>query len=157
MFGFFIGAAVLLGVARFTRHRRGCGRGHHHHHGGWRARRRHRRDQLEHLTETLGLDEEQEDMLAEQAKLLRKRVRSMAGEVGKTRGDLARAMRAPSFDENIVGEMYARHDDVIRLLRLELVERLATIHERLDEGQRERLAELFESGRGYGGPFRGGW
>jgi len=103
----------------------------------------------------LGLSDEQEHALREQAKLFRARV--SAQNIGRdSRTHLAAVLRSESFDAEILGDMFASHDDALRTLRLEAVERLAAVHEVLDPDQRDRLASKLERGRGMpsGGPFR---
>jgi len=77
------------------------------------------------------------------------------GELQKSREDIARAMRSPSFDETVMGELFARHDASLDALRKAVVGALAKTHEALDEEQRKRLANMIERAGGFG--FRGGW
>jgi len=77
------------------------------------------------------------------------------GEGKQTRRDLAAALRKPSFDEVLLGELYARHDRALESVRKAFVGMMAKIHDTLDEEQRARLADLVEKGprgwrRGYG-------
>lgn len=76
------------------------------------------------------------------------------GELQKTREDIARAMRSPSFDETVMGELFARQDASLDALRKAAMGALAKTHEALDEEQRKRLASMIERA-GYG--WRGGW
>ena len=77
------------------------------------------------------------------------------GEAQKSREDIARAMRSPSFDETVMGELFARHDASLEALRKAVVGALAKTHEALDEEQRKRLASMIERAGGFG--WRGGW
>lgn len=77
------------------------------------------------------------------------------GEMQKSREDIARAMRSPSFDETAMGELFARHDTSLETIRKAVVGALAKTHEALDEEQRKRLANMIERAGGFG--FRGGW
>jgi len=81
--------------------------------------------------------------------------RAGEGEGKRTRQELAGALRKPSFDEVMLGELYARHDRSLENVRKSFVGMMAKIHDTLDEEQRARLAELVEKGprgwrRGYG-------
>ena len=102
---------------------------------------------------------EQEKVIREQARRLHAKVASMRGEARRTREDLARALRADSFDENVMGDLFVRHDDELHELRNQAVEFLANVHEVLDERQRERLADFIDRAHpfGFGGPYRGVW
>jgi hypothetical protein len=73
----------------------------------------------------------------------------------EAKDEIARIMRTPVFDEEMMGEMFVRHDDRLRDLRLRLVGALARIHEALDDDQRERLADMLGGGRSFGSPYRG--
>jgi Spy/CpxP family protein refolding chaperone len=77
------------------------------------------------------------------------------GEMQKSREDVARAVRNPSFDENAMGELFARHDASLDAIRKAVVGALAKTHEALDEEQRKRLATMIERAGGFG--WRGGW
>jgi hypothetical protein len=80
-------------------------------------------------------------------------------DVEATRGDVARALRADSFDAELMGEAFARHDVALGELRKAFVETLARAHDALDERQRQRVAELVEStiSRRWHGPYRSAW
>jgi hypothetical protein len=75
------------------------------------------------------------------------------GEMQKSREDVARAMRGPSFDEPVMGELFARHDAALETIRRAVVGALAKVHEALDEEQRKRFASMIERAGG----FRGMW
>lgn len=77
------------------------------------------------------------------------------GEAQKSREDIARAVRSPSFDESAMGELFARHDASLEEIRKAVVGALAKTHEALDEEQRKRLASMIERAGGFG--WRGGW
>lgn len=77
------------------------------------------------------------------------------GEMQKSREDIAKAMRGPSFDETTMGELFARHDAALESMRKAVVGALAKTHEALDEEQRKRLANMIERAGGFG--WRGGW
>lgn len=75
------------------------------------------------------------------------------GEMQKSREDVARAVRGPSFDETVMGELFARHDASLEELRKAALGALGKTHEALDEEQRKRLASMIERAGG----FRGAW
>jgi hypothetical protein len=62
------------------------------------------------------------------------------------RKEVARLVRQESLDEVGLGELSARWDEGAEALRKAGVSALASIHSVLDEGQRQRLAELVERG-----------
>jgi hypothetical protein len=70
----------------------------------------------------------------------------LRGEGKRTRADIASAFRKGSFDEVLLGELYARHDRSLEDVRKAFVGLGARIHDVLDESQRERLATIIEEG-----------
>ncbi len=78
----------------------------------------------------------------------------LRGELRASRKDIAAVFRKPSYDEVMMGELYARHDTAMDSLRKAFVGTTAKMHDALDERQRARLADLIESGPGR---FCGGW
>ncbi len=70
------------------------------------------------------------------------KTQGLRGELRLSREDITNAMRGDSFDEEIMGESFARQDERIREVREQLVGALARIHDVLEPLQRERLAEL---------------
>ena len=83
-------------------------------------------------------------------------VREGRGELRQSREDLARAFRADSFDAEVMGNAFARHDEHLERLRKAVTGALAKVHDALDERQRARLAEWLDSTGGLGfGPFGG--
>lgn len=173
MFGFFIGTACLIGLlVTLARGRAGsCGWG-----GGgcssWSRRSRweeghgdgpryeHRGGRwfLRGLFERLDTSPGQEKVILDAVNEVREAGSSARGEVNKTRADVAKAVRAASFDETLIGETFARHDSEMEAMRKAIVGAMAKIHAVLDDKQREKLAEIIESGRpffgGFGGPYR---
>jgi len=175
MFALIIGIICLVAlIGTVRRHRYGYahGVGGYHRVGpGWgrHPRARHRepwnrthwgkREMLETLLERVEATPEQEEVIRDQARKFHKKVKSMRGEGKRTREDVARAFSAESFDENIMGDLFVRHDDALRELRIQAVELLANVHIVLDERQRELLASIVASDRpfGIGGPYRTAW
>ena len=116
---------------------------------------------LRAVFERLDASPAQEKVIAAAFEELRDGASKAREEVKSTRRDVARAVRGPSFDATIVGEVFARHDATLEELRKSAIGAVGKVHEALDERQRERLADLIESGpgfgsgrRGYGGPYR---
>jgi FKBP-type peptidyl-prolyl cis-trans isomerase FkpA len=79
---------------------------------------------------------------------LRDTAAKLRGEGKSTRADVASAFRRSSFDAETFGELFARHDRSLEELRKAFVGAGARIHDALDEKQRNRLADLIESGPG---------
>ncbi|MDX2020376.1 MAG: hypothetical protein SF187_09045 [Deltaproteobacteria bacterium] len=73
-------------------------------------------------------------------------IKELRGEGKRTREDLSKALRNAVFDEVLLGELYARHDNVIEKGRKAFVGLLARVHGVLEEEQRERLADLLDKG-----------
>lgn len=148
----------------------GGGWGHHGHGGGWdpvggeeygdsRADWRNRGQGRDYLISTvldrIGATPVQErtvraafDELRNEAK------RAGGGQVKELRRDISSAMRNPSFDEVLLGELFARHDRAIEDVRKAFVGFMAKTHDALDEEQRARLADLIEKGPRF---WRGGF
>ena len=145
---FLIGALVALLALKFFRRarhfrRHGCSR-----RGRFRGGERGSRARwIDHISSKLSLSGDQEEVVREQVKLFRARARSL-NVPADTRRKVAAVLRSENFDENILGELFIEHDDAMRTMRLEAVERLAAVHDVLDPAQRELLAKLLERGLG---------
>jgi uncharacterized membrane protein len=166
MIGFVVGAVVLFGLFKLARHHHACA------HGGrgwrvpWSRRSGGRRggpwarapwSRVEHVLNALRVTPDQEIAIRDHVREFKKRVEPLSAEAHRTREDLSTALRADSFDETRMGEMFARHDDALRDARREVVGLLAHVHAVLDDDQRRVLARMVESGRGapFGGdPYR---
>lgn len=168
MVGLAVFAGLLVGGMYFVkrRHRRRFGYtgGRCHSHRHFRGRHDHRggrRDvgPLWLLFDRLETTPGQEKVIRAEINGLRDRARLLKDERRRTRDDLASAMRDEGFNEVTMGEMFARHDDVLRELRQDAVGALVRIHDALEPEQRERLAKFLESGRRplWGGPYRSAW
>ena len=144
--------------------RRGWGGGwggHHHdggyggHHeggwggGGWGGPSVFLRMLFQRLETTPG----QEKVIVAAFEEMREAGRKARGEIAASRADIAKAMRSPTIDEVLFGEMFARHDAALETLRKAGVGAIAKVHDALDERQRARFADLVEQGPGF---FRGG-
>ena len=170
-----IALTAFLGLVAFKliRHRHGCAagygrwgggppwaRGHHHHHhhhrgessyGGGRSR------WMWHALERLDLTPAQEKVVKTEVDQLKDKARSLKDEGKTARADMAASIRGESFEEGSLAGMFIRHDDLLHGLRGDLAGALGRIHTVLDPAQRERLAEMIESGgprRPWGGPYR---
>lgn len=82
-------------------------------------------------------------------------VKDLRGEGRRTRDDIAKALRHHVFDEVLLGELYARHDDVLLKGRKAFVGLMARVHAVLEDEQRERLAAFIDKGPRFW--REGGW
>jgi len=98
------------------------------------------------LADRLDATPAQEQVIRQATDEFRESAAKLKGEGKRTRAEIAAAFRKASFDEVLLGELYARHDRSIEDLRKAFVGMGARIHEALDEGQRARLADLIEAG-----------
>lgn len=158
MFGFLFGTACLAGLIFNLRR----ARWHHHHsrHGGgrwsWRGRMRW-------LFERLDTSPGQEKVIVQAADDLTEAFEKMRDEMRTTREAIARSLRGETFDSAALGELDAKHDELIANMRRTLRTSLSKVHEALDAKQRRELADLLEHGMGYGhrgygyGGGCGGW
>jgi hypothetical protein len=108
------------------------------------------------LSDRLEATPAQERQIAQALEDLRAEVEPLRDEGKKTRSDLAAALRRPSLDEVLFGELFARHDEAMDKARKAFMGAVGKLHEALDERQRERLATLVERGPrffGYGRPW----
>lgn len=97
---------------------------------------------------------EQAEVIRTSFRSVREELHSLADERGTTLGDLGKAFGGERFDEQVMGELFARHDQRLEQLRRAIVGALAHIHDVLEPAQRERLAKLLGR-RGFGfGPYR---
>jgi hypothetical protein len=174
MIGFVLGGLAAMAVMRVCwrlRHRRWhhWQHGHHCHHGrhggaGWQfddnpgfpSRMRARGPWvMRFLSDRLQTTPTQERAMTAAVDEFLGEVHTLESEGKQTRADLAAAMRKASFDEVLMGELYARHDNALEKLRKAFVGLAAKVHDTLDEEQRDRLAALIEQGprffrRGFG-------
>lgn len=176
MFGIFVGAALVYGAYRFhhrrhygTTHGPSWGHGHrgrwghmpggdrpdwNHGHVGpsWRMRARGMERMVGWLASRLEATPEQYRVIRNEVEQFADKTQDLRREFRLSKDDITNAMRGESFDEEIMGESFARQDDRIREVREQLVGALARIHDVLEPRQRERLAELSQH---FG--TRGGW
>jgi len=181
MLGFIIGTACLIGLIKVLRRGRGgysggCGgggrfRGYRDHEGGGHHEGGFRRGGwggwgggpnfiFRAIVEQLDATPEQEKVIAAAFREVRDEASKNREEMRRSRGDIAKAMRSPGFDEVLLGELFARHDTVIEAMRRTVTGALAKVHVVLDEKQRNHLADLIENGPGFsrrGPPRRRGF
>jgi uncharacterized membrane protein len=162
MLGFVIGTACLIGLVKVLRAGRGGRWGMHRGFGrGWGRRGFGPRAMLRGLFERLDTSPSQEKVITQAAGEIMDANGPLRDELHATRREVARALRAPALDEVALGELFARHDEVLRDLRKRSVGALARVHDALDDRQRAALADLLEGGhrrvvsRGPLGPYRG--
>jgi uncharacterized membrane protein len=117
---------------------------------------RGRRWIVDRLASRINATPEQSEVLRSEADEFFTHVRDLRGEMKGSRSDIARAMRDPLFDETVMGESFARHDDQILEVRKRLVGALVRVHDVLEPEQRDQLAQLIERGPGFRGT-RMGW
>jgi Spy/CpxP family protein refolding chaperone len=94
------------------------------------------------LSSQLDATPEQYRIIRNEAEQFADKTRDLRREFRLSRDDIAAAMAGESFDEERMGESFARQDDRIRTVREQLVGALARIHDVLDPRQRERLGRL---------------
>ncbi len=182
MLGFLIGTACLIAlikVVRRGRHGHGyggwsggsCG-------GGWGGHRHHGRGDhhegwgggsawsdrggpfwLRGLFERLDATPDQAKVIRDAIDEMRRSTSDLRDEARATREDVAKAVKSPSLDETVLGELFARHDTHLEKMRKDAVGALAKVHAVLDDRQREIFAQLIARGPfgGRGGPFRSAW
>jgi len=177
MIGILFGAAAVLGVMAWKRHRyrhyamAGCGpgwqdhagfgrgwhgpgrwghHGHHGHHGG--PGRWARRAVEYRLLSELDCTPAQEKLVREELRALIDHLRGLREERAATREDLARAIAGDQLDRGVLMAMFARHDQRLVELRANITASLERVHGTLDAEQRERLAAFVRGGLGGGRP-----
>jgi hypothetical protein len=94
----------------------------------------------------IGARPDQEATIRDAVNELKDSAGKLKGEGRRTREEIAEALRRPNFDEVMMGELFARHDNEMEGLRKALVGALAKTHDALDEKQRQRLADLIATG-----------
>ena len=80
-------------------------------------------------------------------------LRSLKDEAKRSRADLGAAFGTERLDEERMGELFARHDELLSSARKAVVGALAKIHDVLDPKQREYLSRWLGSRGGFG-PYR---
>lgn len=167
MFGYFIGAACLVGFIALARRRRyyyGHFRGHSYQGGcgprehGWDygshegpygegyGPRWGRRSMLRWLFVRLDTTPAQEKVVLDAVDELRQAGKSFRDELRKSRTEVADALRGAAIDEPAVQSVFARQDGALSSLRIAALAALGRVHDVLDERQRGRLADLLARG-----------
>jgi hypothetical protein len=170
MFGILFGAACLVGL--FVMIKRGMWHagGWHHGHGwrdGWREGWRGGwqggwggepggpgfgpRAALRVLFQRLDTTPGQEKVIVEAFDEVRASAEKARQEVRASRTDVAKAMRAESFDAVMMGDLFGRHDRVLEDVRKAAVGAMSKVHDVLDERQRAVFGDVIE----HGGLFAG--
>jgi Spy/CpxP family protein refolding chaperone len=103
----------------------------------------------------------QERVMLQAFEEVRQVMRDKRSELQASREDVAKIMSGATFDESAVGNMFSRHDDALRAIRLVVTGSLAKVHEALTPEQRQRMADMLYRMPGFGqhqgrdhGPYR---
>ncbi len=174
MFGIIIGTAALAGMFMFAKRHRHARYGYGYGHcgprgyarrgygpraegepwegGGQWTRSRGMERMVGWLATRLEATPEQYRVIRNEVEQFMDKTHDLRRELRLSRDDIAKAMSGASFDEEVMGETFARQDERIREVREQLVGALARIHDVLDPRQRDRLVELtnrFSGRRGW--------
>ncbi len=155
--GILVGTVCLIGLVRVLTRRRWSGGFHHHggygHGGGYGCGGGGRRGRgfLFGILGRLDATPSQEKAIMGALDELKDSARELRGTVKETRGDLARTISGPAFDESALNAAGGRLDDASHRMRAAVGSTLGKIHGVLDDRQRKLLADMIESGwaRGY--------
>ncbi len=146
---FLAGAASVVGLAWLGHHGRHCccGGGHRHHHCGcsFCRERRWTHHLFLHLRTTPGQEKAIHGALEDFLDKLRQHRHALR----QSAEALGRAVRGAAFDEELVRQVFGRHDQLLAEARQDLVRLLRRVHELLDDSQRDRLARFIESSHGW--------
>jgi uncharacterized membrane protein len=96
---------------------------------------------------------DQEEAMHDAARELFRELRSLKDEAKRSRADLGSAFGTERLDEAQIGELFARHDELLGTARKAVVGALAKIHDVLEPAQREQLSRWLGSRSG-AGPYR---
>lgn len=104
------------------------------------------------LADRLDASRDQEQAIDNAVRELFEQLRGLEDRAVDTRGDLGAAFGVEQLDEQQLGELFARHDELLAEARKAVVGALAKIHDALDSKQRAgrvvpRSALLREAGR----------
>jgi hypothetical protein len=160
--GFIIGTLCLIGLVRVLTRRRWYG-GFHHYGGhgyyggpygghGYGGRWGRGRGFLFGMLSRLDATPSQEKAILGALDELKSSAWELRGTVRETRGDIARTISGPAFDESALNAAGGRIDDASHRMRAAIGATLGKIHGVLDDRQRKLLGEMIESGwaHGYG-------
>lgn len=119
--------------------------------GGWGGDVRGKRFFIRSVLSRVGATPAQERAIGVAFEEFRDEVKKAGGgETRRSRQELADALRRPTFDGVVLGEQFARHDNVIEGARKAFVGLVARVHDTLEPEQRTRLASLVERGPRFG-------
>jgi Spy/CpxP family protein refolding chaperone len=153
--------ALGLGILGFVAVRRARGYHHCYSHGygppwhRWHHRGRGHRG-LYMVFSRLDCSPAQERTIIAEVDQLKHKLRDTKWGMRDARGDLAAALRGPTLDDAALGAVLGRVDAATGSARAAILEAVRNIHAVLDDGQREKLAEMLDGGwfkRG-GSPYR---
>jgi Spy/CpxP family protein refolding chaperone len=154
--------ALGLGILGFVAVRRARGYHHCYSHGyggppwhHWHHRGRGHRG-LYMVFSRLDCSPAQERTIIAEVDQLKHKLRDTKWGMRDARGDLAAALRGATLDDAALGAVLGRVDAATGNARAAILEALRNIHAVLDDGQREKLAEMLDGGwfkRG-GSPYR---
>jgi Spy/CpxP family protein refolding chaperone len=103
----------------------------------------------------------QERVMLQAFEEVRQVMRDKRSEIHASREDVAKIISGATFDEAAVGNMFSRHDDALRAIRLAVTGSLAKVHEALTPEQRQRMADMLHRMPDFGqhqgrdhGPYR---
>jgi uncharacterized membrane protein len=104
------------------------------------------------LADRIGATPEQEEVMHDAVRELLAELRDLKHELKDSRSLLGAAFDSERLDEERLGELFARHDDLLGNARKAVVGALVKIHEVLEPRQREQLSRWL--GRRGFGPYR---
>lgn len=93
------------------------------------------------LKRRLDIDEDQEGIVDQALKDIRKSMKDLKSVMADSRGDLADAFTGKEVDEASLAAVLGHQDDEVKRLRREIVFALKQIHAVLDSEQRELAVE----------------
>jgi hypothetical protein len=140
MFGFLFGTACLIGLVVVVA--RGRRRWHHFHARG--------RSPLYSALARLDATPGQEKAITQVVEEFWETARKGRAALKSTREAAAKAVRGPRFDDSSLRGAFLEQDQALSEIREAAIAAGGKIHELCDERQRKLLAELIESGPGYG-------
>ena len=118
---------------------------------GWGAGVRGKRFFIRSVLSRVGATPAQERAVGEAFEEFRTDMKKAGGGEGRrSRQEIADALRRPTFDGVVLGEQFARHDNVIEGARKAFVGLVARVHDTLEPEQRAKLASLVERGPRFG-------
>ena len=153
MIGFVVGSLLAVGLFKMMRYRRyarwAYANGHaphgwHGRMGGWGEGRGFGfgRGRFVNLLDRLRLTPAQRDSVKEARGEVKAAFQSVRDTLSEVRHDVALALSAPAFEEELVGATSVKIDAAVDTLRKTLVSLVGRAHATLDEEQRLELARI---------------